>query len=174
MQVHSGLGEQRGGIEIVGEALHHVAHGIAILFGGGAQIGFGIGGKALGKRGDVCLVAFGSIGGERLRFLDGGVGLHKTAFASGIVVVGAYSFGDAPVGHGQFGVQLGGAMEGARGFVVIEGIDEPQALIEEGLCLGVLGGNRVMPSAVAGHEGGGFGLGGANVLRMLLGENRHT
>src|SRR5438034_7461606 len=26
MQVHSGFGEQRGGIKIVGEALHHVAH----------------------------------------------------------------------------------------------------------------------------------------------------
>jgi hypothetical protein len=62
MQVHSGLGEQRGGIEIVWEALHHLAHGVAILFQGGAQIGFGIRGKAPGKSDDIRLVALGSVG----------------------------------------------------------------------------------------------------------------
>src|SRR6266850_5922084 len=66
MQVHSGLGEQRCSIEIIGELLYYFAHGIAILLRGGAQIGFGIGGKAFGKRGDVGLVALGSVGGERL------------------------------------------------------------------------------------------------------------
>src|SRR5437879_12060402 len=50
MQVHSGFGEQRGGVEIVGETLYDVAHGIAILFRGGVQIGFGIGGKRSGER----------------------------------------------------------------------------------------------------------------------------
>jgi hypothetical protein len=171
MQVHSRLGEQRGGIEVIGEALHDFAHGIAILFGGGAQIGFGIGGKALGQRGDVGFVALGSIGGERLRFRDGGVGLHKTVFAGGIVVVGADGFGDAPIGHGEFGVELGGALEGARGLVVIEGVDLSQPLIEEGLRLRVLGGDGVMPIAVTGHECGGFCFGGSRVLRMLLRES---
>ena len=135
------------------------------------QIGLGIGGKAFGKRGDVCLVTFRSIGCECLRFLDGGVGLRKTVFAGGIVIIGADSFGDAPIGHGQFGIEVGGTLEGARGFVMIEGVDEPQALIEKCLCLRVLGGDRVMPIAVAGHERSGFCFSGSGVLRMLLRES---
>ena len=171
MQVHSGFGEQRGGIKIVGEALHHVAHGIAILFRGGAQIGFRIGRKALSQCGDVGLVALGSIGAERLRFLDGGVGLRKTVFAGGIVIIGAHRFGDAPIRHGEFGIELGGTPERAHGFVVIESVDEPQALIEKCLRWRVLGGDRVMPIAVAGHQRRGFCFWGSGVLGMLLREN---
>ena len=174
MEVHSGFGEERGGIEIVGEALHHVAHGIAILFQGSAQIRFGIGGKALGQRVDVGLVALGSVGGERLRFRDGFVRLDKTVFAGRIVVIRADGFGDAPICHGEFGIEVGGALEGARGLVVIEGVNLPQALIEEGLRLRVLGGDRVMPVAVAGHERGGFCFGGGGVVGMLLRESGRT
>src|SRR5213080_5336544 len=174
VQVHSGLGEQRSGIEIVGETLYHVAHGIAILFRGGAQIGFGIGGKALRKRGDVSLVALGSIRAERQRFLNGGVGLRKTAFAGGIVVIGADGFGDAPIRHGQFGIEFRGALEGAHGFVVIESVDESQTLIEKYLRLRVLGGDWVMPIAVARHERSGFYFGGCGALGMFLRESGLT
>src|SRR6202030_1454445 len=78
-----------------------------------------------------------------------------------------------PIRHGQFGVELRGALEGAGGFVVIEGVDEPQALVEEGLRLRVLGGDRMMPIAVAGHERGGFWFGGGGVVGVLLREGRN-
>jgi hypothetical protein len=102
------------------------------------------------------------------------VGLRKTAFASGIVVIGAHGFGNAPIRHGELGIEVRGALEGARGFIVIESVDEPQALIEEGLRLRVLGGDRMMPMAVAAHEHSGPCFGGGSVLSLLLGESGHT
>ena len=159
MQIHSRLGKERGRIEIVGEALHHVAHGVAILFRGVAQIRFGIGREALGQRVDVRLVALGSIGGERLRFLDGGVRLREAVFAGGIVVIRPHRFRDAPKRHRHFGIELARALEGAHGFRVIEGVNLAQPLVEERLRLRVLRRDRVMPIAVAGHQrGGGLGL----------------
>src|SRR5258707_7840078 len=71
MQVHSGLGEQRCSIEIIGELLYYFAHGIAILLRGGAQIGFGIGGETFWKRGGVRLVALGNGRGGGLRSFAG-------------------------------------------------------------------------------------------------------
>ena len=134
VQIHAGFGKQGGGVEIVGVILRNFAHGVVIVFGGFLQIGLGIGGKALGHGGNVGAFGLGGIGAEVDRFLDRFVRLLETVFTGGIVVVGANGLGDAPVGHGEFGIEFGGLLEGARGFIVVEGVDQAESLIEEFLC----------------------------------------
>ena len=90
----------------------------------------------------------------------------KAFVAGGIVVVRAHRLGDSPVGDRKFGVEFGGALEGTRGLVVIEGIDQAQALVEELLGLDILGRNGVMKIAQTRHQCGGFGW--RRMCRVLL------
>ncbi len=47
VQVHAGLGKQRGGLQIVGELADHLTHRITIILGGLLQIGVRVGREAL-------------------------------------------------------------------------------------------------------------------------------
>ena len=67
--------------------------------------------------------------------------------AGGIVVVRAYRFSHSPVRHGQLGIELGGALKGTRGLIVVEGVNLAQALIEKLLRLRILGRDRMMQVA---------------------------
>ena len=82
------------------------------------------------------------------------MGLGKALIAGGIVVVRPHGFGHPPVRHGQLGIELGGAFKRARGLVVIEGVDQAQSLIEELLCLRILGADRMMQVSQSGHQRG--------------------
>ena len=125
MQVHSRFREERRGIEIVRKILHYFAHGIAIIFGGFATVGFWIGREALRHRLDVGLLVGRRAGREIHRFLDGIVGRLEAFVTGGIVVVGANGFGNAPVRDGQFLIKIGSALEGTGRLIMIEGINEP-------------------------------------------------
>ena len=125
MQVHSRFREERRGIEIVGKILHYFAHGIAIIFGGFATVGFWIGREALRHRLDVGLLVGRRAGREIHRFLDGIVGRLEAFVTGGIVVVGPNGFGNAPIRDGQFLIKIGSALEGTGRLIMIEGINEP-------------------------------------------------
>src|SRR5258708_38644805 len=84
---------------------------------------------------------------------------------SGIVIVRSYRFGDTPIRHGKFGIEFGGMLKRTCCFVVIEGIDESQPLIEKLLCLRVLRRNRVMQISQTSYQHDGSGL---SMRRMIL------
>src|SRR5437763_992039 len=89
---------------------------------------------------------------KRARTRDGVVG-GDLAFGVNVEVdVGAERVRDAPVSHREVGVQISRALKGAHGLVVVEGVDEAQALIEELLRLRVLRRDRVMERTHAGDE----------------------
>ena len=82
----------------------------------------------------------------------------EPVFAGGIVVVRTNRLRNSPVRHCQLGIKLGSTLERTSRFVMIEGVDQPQALIEELLRLRILCRNRVMQIAQARHQRGRLGL----------------
>ena len=167
MQGHAGFGEERGRVQVIGKLLHQVAHGVAIALGGQAMIGIGIGREAQRHRGNVSFLAGRCAGGQGAGFLDGLMRLLEAVRVGGIVVIRAYRLGDAPVGHRHFGVELCRLLERTRRFLMIEGIDQPQTLIEKFLRLGIRGGDRMAQVSQAIHQGGGLTR-GLGVVRVLL------
>ena len=71
--------------------------------------------------------------GERLRLLQDGVGLLLAFGRERIVDVRAERVGLAPVAHGAVRVEPLRLSERAHGLRVVEAVDEPQSLVEEGL-----------------------------------------
>ena len=167
MQVHAGLGEERGGVEVVGKIGGDLPHGVVIVLGGFLQIGIRIGGKALRHRLNVGLLAGRGSGRQIDRFLHRVMRVLETVRVGGIVVVRSDRLGDAPVGHRQLGIEFGGMLKRARGLVVIEAIDEAQSLIEELLRLRIVRGDRVMKIAQSGDQRDGMSL-GMSVSSMIL------
>lgn len=169
VNVHGSFGEEGGGVEIVGIFFGEFAHGVAIVAGGLMHVDVGAGfGKALGHGEYVVAFAVRGVvggsagGGEVESFLDGVVGLFEARVVGGIVVIGADGFGNTPVGHGEGGLEFGGMIEGAKSFVVIEGVDLAEALVEEFLGVGIFCGGGMVEVGVTGHEDDGagvFGLG---------------
>ena len=147
MQVHAGLGEKSCCVEIVGELVRHLAHGVVIILGRFLQIGDGVGRKALRHGLDIGLLAGRGCSGKLDRLLNGVVRPFITLRVCRIVIVGTYGFRDSPIGHGQFRIQLRCVLEGARGLIVIESVDETQPLIEEFLCFEIVSRYRMMKIA---------------------------
>jgi hypothetical protein len=56
---------------------------------------------------------------------------------------------------------------------MVEGVNEPESLVEERLCLRVAGGRWMMQVAKAVHELGGLGLRSHVVLRHSRGRSQH-
>ena len=75
-------------------------------------------------------------GGKRESFLDGVMGDFLAGCVHGQVVVRADRERNTPPGHGHLGIEFRGATERAFGFVVIEGVDQTEALVEKLLCFG--------------------------------------
>ena len=86
-----------------------------------------------------------------LRRLSGlGHGLFQLLFYEGIptlVVVGARSVGDAPVGHRAIAVVLDRLVKATYGFVVVVAVAPQQTTIEPALGLGRMGRHRAAVSA---------------------------
>src|SRR5437016_13092066 len=76
----------------------------------------------------------------------------------GVVIVRPYCLGDSPVRHRQLGIKLRSMLERPRGLIVIERIDEAQALIEELLRLRALRRDRMMKFAQSSLQSGGMAL----------------
>ena len=168
MQVHTGLGEQRGRVQVIGKILYHFAHSIVISLGRLPAIRLGIGGKAQHHSLNVGLLDGRSVGREIDCFLDGVVCRRETLVAGRIVVIRAYSFRDAPVGDGQLGVEIGSALKRARRLIVVEGVDQTQSLIEKLLRLLVACGYGMMQVSQPRHQRCRFGLG---VIHVILGDD---
>lgn len=152
--VHEGLGEEGQGVGIIRVLAGEEAHAIgesevevgAIL----DMVGLVTGGEGV----DVGLFSWGDLGFEREGVLEGGPGAGVILFVHGTVDMGAGGEGDAPVGHGALGIELGGGFEGADGFAMIEGEGEGEALVEVALSAGGGGGHRMVEITETGEEGG--------------------
>ena len=142
-----------------GKFFDHLAHGIVIGLGRLPAVGFGIGRETQRHGLDVGLLGGRSAGREIDRLLDGVVRRGETLVAGGIVVVRSYGLGHSPIGHGQFGIEFGGALKRARGLIVIEGVDQAQSLIKELLGLRIFGGDGMMQVSQSGHQSGRLRLG---------------
>ena len=82
------------------------------------------------------------------------MGRGEALVAGGIVVVRSHGFSHAPVGHGELGIEIGGALKRTGRFIVVEGVDQAQSLIEELLCLRIPGGDGMMQVSQSGHQRG--------------------
>lgn len=85
VQIHTGFGEQRGRIQVIGKFRRHSAHGIVISLGRLPAIGFGIRREPQRHGLNVGLLRRRSVVRELHRFLDGTVCLGKAVVAGGIV-----------------------------------------------------------------------------------------
>jgi hypothetical protein len=91
--------------------------------------------------------------------------LPETIVAGWIVVVRTHGLRNSPVGDGQVWIQFGSSSKRACCFFVIEGVNQPESLIEELLCFGVLCGDGVMKVTQARCQNGWLGRA---VSRMIL------
>src|SRR5208282_583906 len=87
-----------------------------------------------------------------------------------IVVVRSNCLSNAPVRHRQLWIKFCGMLKRTRRLVVIEGVNESQALIEELLSLRVLRGNRMMQVPQAGYQHHWM----CSSSSMLLGSSTYT
>jgi hypothetical protein len=159
--VHERLGEQRGGVEVVGVRRHDVAHRVGV---GPVEVGAVLqrfGRVALGQRLDVRALPVAGVCGERQRALAGGVGRGHGVGRHGPVDVRPQGQRQPPVAHRARFVERDGGLERTGGLEVIEAEDEHQALVEVASRLVGLGRDRHRVIAEAVEEGnrGGRQLG---------------
>ncbi len=74
-------------------------------------VGLGIGRETQRHGLDVGLFGRRSAAREIDGLLNGVVRFGETLVAGGIVVVRPYGFRHSPIGHGEFGIEIGGALE---------------------------------------------------------------
>src|SRR5579871_5275183 len=85
---------------------------------------------------------------------------------SRIVVVRPNRLCDTPVRHRELRIEFGGVLKRAGSFVVIEGVNESQALIKKLLRFRITRGDGMMKIAEAGYKRDGMNL---RVCRVFLG-----
>ena len=168
-EVHERVGEQRGGVEVVGEALRHLAHGVGVRAVERGAVGGrrdrvplreSLDGRSLAVR-DAARQDHGPLDGREGGLLPLGIGRA--------VVVRAVGQCDAPVAHRALRVEPGRLSERALGLDVVEGVHESQTLVEVGLgfARGRGDGLVVAPEAVEEHRRRGRGPSGVVVGRRL-------
>jgi hypothetical protein len=165
-QHHQGLGVERGRIEVVRVPAHDAAHGVGVVAVELHAIGAGGTRVALRERIDVV-----TLGGARRRRerdrLRHGLARHEVArIVDRQVVVRSRREGDAPPGHGAAGVEPRRLTERAHRLVVIESVDQAEALIEVALGLRVARRDR-MAVGTKSVEDGRTVRGRWRVLAML-------
>ena len=155
--VQERLGVDRGCVEIVGIFRGEIPHRVREGLVEGLEIRLGIAGIALRERFDPGAFARGRPGRPRAGFPHF---RERFLFARRIhreVHVGPEGEGDAPVCHGAGGIETRRLAEGADGLVVIEGVAEPEALVEILLRERGSRGHRVVHGPEAGVERDGPG-----------------
>ena len=89
----------------------------------------------------------------------------------GIVIVRSHCLGDSPIRHGEFRIEFRSVLERSGRFVVVEGINETQSLVEKFLRFQIMRGYRVVQVAKTGDERNGMTL---RVVGMILRRPGHT
>src|SRR5437879_4000596 len=84
-----------------------------------------------------------------------------------VVVIGSDRFGNAPVSHGKLRIEFRRMLERTCRLIVIECVNEAQALIEEFLSFRIVSGNRMMQISQSGDQRCGMGL-SLSMLGMVL------
>ena len=136
-QVHAALGPQRRGVEIVGEALRHLAHRRGIRrFARRLVAVVRRGDVALGERVDERALGVAAVRGALLRVRQVRVRLLQAIGRRRVVVVGAEGQRHAPVRHRRFGIERRGALERSKRLFVIEPVEKRQPFVEELLRVG--------------------------------------
>ena len=150
--VHHRLGEERGGVVVVGPAQRDAAHGGGVGLVERRAIGGRVGAVALRERLDQRLLALVRLGGELECFVHrlADLGLGRGIVAG--VDVRSERVGDAPVAHRALRIELGGVAERRRRFAVVEAEGEGHALVEEALRLLRRGGDRTVVEAEVVHQ----------------------
>ena len=127
-----------------GNSLRDLPHGVTIVLGSFFQIGIWISRKALCHRLNVGLFAGRSVARQIDGLLHGVVRALETVGIGGIVIVRTNRFGDSPVRHRQFRIEFRSVLKRTRRFVMVEGVNEAQTLIEKLLRFCVVGGNGMV------------------------------
>lgn len=159
-QVHQRFGVERRDLQVVGEARGHGADGGAP---GGVErtpVGGRHFGVARGQRVDEGAFAVAGPSGARLRLADSRPRRRAGGRIHGRVDVGAEGKRHAPAAHGAGGIAAAGLLEGADRLGVVEGVVEPESLVEVALDGGIGGGDAVVVRAEVVVQGDGWGLGG--------------
>ena len=168
-EVHEGVGEERGGVEVVGKAQRHLAHRVRVR---------AVERRALGARRRRVTLRERLDGRPLPRrhpvrpsqgLLDRRVGHLFPPGVGRAVVVRPLREGDAPVAHRARRIEARRLAERGLGFDVVEGVHEPQALIEVRLGLGRAGRDAlvVAPEALEDHRRRGRGWPGVTVGARL-------
>ena len=153
-QVHRALRVKRRRVEVVRITLDQFAHRVFVIDGELFQICFRFDGIALPERFDVGAFVLGSFGCERKRFLHRFVSSFFSVGSDVEIDVWAQRERNAPISHGEIGINFSRALEGTNRFVVIKRVDESKALIEKLLCFGFGCRDRVVMRAHAGDQFG--------------------
>ncbi len=135
-KVHERVGQERGRVEIVRIPPRHVAHGIRI--GAVERRAISPGGRGVPgrQRRDQRPLTLGrGHRGQRARLIDHGERPQLPLRVGGAVVVRPIGQRDTPRAHRARRIEAGRLAEGGLGLVMVEAVDEPQALVEIGLGL---------------------------------------
>ena len=168
-EVHQRVGEERGGVEVVGEALRHLAHGVGVRAVERGPVGRRRHRVPLRERLDDRALALRDAAGQDRGLLDGREGGLLPLGVGRAVVVRAVGQRDAPVAHRAGRIEAGRLAERAFGLDVVEGVHESQPLVEVGLGLtrGRRNGLVVAPEALQEHGWRGRVTPGLMVGRRL-------
>ena len=152
MEIHQTLGVERRGIEIVRILFGQRPHGVFVLNGERLEVRFRIVRIAFAERRHIGLLvvrcAIDKLQGALHRFI-------RRLFTIGIDVlidVRSQRQGDSPLRHRRRRIELGGSRERSHRLIVIERIDERQALVEVFLRFRAGRLNRVMDAGESGLE----------------------
>ena len=135
-EVHHGVGEERRGLQVVGKLPCDVPHRVGVGAVEGLALGRGIGRVAFRQRLDQRALRRPRASGEALRLTRGAPGLRLTIGVRRVVVVRALRDGDTPEAHRTLRIQARRLSERLLRLVVVERVDQPQALIEPALRVG--------------------------------------
>jgi hypothetical protein len=151
-KVHEGVREQRRRVEVVWEALAHLAHRVGVRAVKRRAIGRRRGGVALRQRLDGGALARADSPREAPRLLDRRVRRLLALRVRRAVVVRAVGQRDPPVAHRAPGVEARPLAEGLLGLDVVEPVHEPEALVEVRLGLRRIGRDGLVVAAEALEE----------------------
>ena len=145
-QVHHGVGEEGGGLQVIGERARRLSHGVRVRAVEVRARGAGVRRMAPRERLDQRPLGGAGAGCEPRRLLDRRQRPLLALGVGGAVVVRALGQRDAPVAHGTRRIDASPLPERLLGLLVVEGVHEPEALVEPALGLR---GRRRDPMGVA-------------------------
>src|SRR5262249_2678469 len=100
-----------------------------------------------GQSTDIRLFHFRSASRKSERFLDGFVPNSFPLLVDFQIVIRSHRQGDTPHWHRRLRVEFGSVQKGTKGLLMIEGVNQHQALVEESLGFSAVGSDRVVAVA---------------------------